>query len=144
MTKPENIAELKGMLEKGRNSEADWAALQDAAVNALPALLAEREAFLTPMDCGHAKTYQRFDIAANPLCAICQVNQLRTELSVGKEAIEALKLLVYFTDTHGNCCFCDQWKDPESLQHSGACRIAQHVMRRIIEVEHGDDRQTVR
>lgn len=38
-----------------------------------------REAFLTAMACGHAKKYQRFDMEANPLCAICQVNQLRAE-----------------------------------------------------------------
>jgi len=31
------------------------------------------------MACGHAKKYQRFDMEANPLCAICQVNQLRAE-----------------------------------------------------------------
>ena len=52
-----------------------------------------------------------------------------------REAIEALKLLVHFIDTHGNCCFCDQWKDPEGLQHSGACLIAQHVMKKIILLE---------
>ena len=46
------------------------------------------------------------------------------------DAIEALRMLVHYTDNNHSRCFCDQWKDPESLGHSGACLCAQEVLRR--------------
>ncbi len=46
------------------------------------------------------------------------------------EAVQALRDLVLFTDHAGNRCFCDQWRDPQGLQHSGACLNAQEVLRR--------------
>ena len=42
----------------------------------------------------------------------------------------ALYGLVHFVDNLGNMCFCGQWKDPENLQHSGACLDAQDVLGR--------------
>ena len=51
--------------------------------------------------------------------------------NVTVEAVTALRDLVLFTDASGNRCFCDQWKDPGNLQHSGACLNAQEVLRRV-------------
>lgn len=51
------------------------------------------------------------------------------------ETIRALRGLVQFTDRNANYCFCDQWKDPIGLQHSGACLDAQDVLRKADDVE---------
>jgi hypothetical protein len=53
-----------------------------------------------------------------------------TDWDVACEAVAALRALVAATDRFGNRCFCDQWKDPGNLQHSGACLNAQDVLRR--------------
>jgi len=49
----------------------------------------------------------------------------------GEQAIEALRMLVHYTDNSGQRCFCDQWKNPSELSHSGACLCAQEVLRRV-------------
>ena len=58
-----------------------------------------------------------------------------TEWDMALESVEALRELVCFTDQFGNRCFCDQWKDPGNLQHSGACLNAQDVLRRADSLE---------
>ena len=50
--------------------------------------------------------------------------------NLADESVQALRNLILFTDSNGNRCFCDQWKDPQGLQHSGACLDAQEVLRR--------------
>lgn len=62
--------------------------------------------------------------------AVAKVSTEAASRDTGLEPIQALRGLVNFNDTQGNCCFCDQYKDPVGLQHSGACLAAQEVLRR--------------
>jgi hypothetical protein len=63
-------------------------------------------------------------------CPICCADQGTSCCQWGAEAMAALRGLVRFRDNNGNRCFCEQYTDPEGLQHSGACMDAQEVLRR--------------
>ena len=68
------------------------------------------------------------DETERPIVLALHIDGAKWDVTV--EAVAALRALVLFTNNNGERCFCDQWKDPSYLQHSGACLNAQDVLRR--------------